>query len=263
MDVLKRNHVNVFGNGSQPLLFAHGFGCDQLMWRFITPAFEEDYKIVLFDHIGFGQADNSAYSAAHYASLQAYADDMLEICAALSLRDIVFVGHSVSSMIGMLAAIKAPELFQRLIFISPSPCYLNDGAYKGGLSLEEIEGLLEVLDSNYLKWAGEMAPVIMGNPDRPQLSQELEKSFCQSNQQIARDFARLTFLSDNRTDLANLEVPTLLLQCDEDLIAPLAVGNYMHQHLKQNSLIILKAHGHCPQISAPVETIAAMKTILG
>lgn len=244
------------------MVFSHGFGCDQYMWRYITPAFEEDYKIVLFDHIGFGKADTTNYSLEKYATLEAYAGDLLEICQALSLQDIIFVGHSVSSIIGMLAAINSPSLFQKLIMVSPSPRYLNDEAYKGGMSADELEGLLQVLDSNYLKWAATAAPVIMGNPERPELGKELEESFCKSNRQIARDFAKITFTSDNRQDLEKLQTETLLLQCSDDLIAPVEVGQYMHQRLKNSNMTILKASGHCPNLSAPDVTIAAMKDFL-
>lgn len=244
------------------MVFSHGFGCDQHMWRFITPAFEEKYSIVLFDHIGFGKSDTSDYTPEKYNSLQAYANDVLAICEALSLKDIIFVGHSVSSMIGMLAAIKESSVFQKLIMVSPSPCYTKDDTYNGGMLKDDLEGLLQVLDSNYLKWASSVAPVIMQNAERPELSQELEDSFCRSNREIARDFARITFTSDSRKDLEKLQTETLLLQCAEDLIAPVEVGHYMHQQLPGSRLKILNASGHCPNLSAPAETIAAIKEFL-
>lgn len=244
------------------MLFAHGYGCDQNMWRFITPAFEQDYKIVLFDHVGFGRADASGYSAQRYSSLQAYADDMLEICAELQLKNVIFVGHSVSAMIGVLAAIKAPDVFQKLVLIGPSPRYINEGEYQGGFTQESIDGLLATLDSDYLAWSTVMAPVIMGNPARPELGQELAHSFCRSNIAVAKDFARITFLSDNREDLKKLKTEALILQCSEDVIAPEAVGQYVHQQLPNSTLMVLNATGHCPNLSAPAETIAAIKDFL-
>lgn len=244
------------------MLFAHGYGCDQNMWRFITPAFLNDYKIILFDHVGFGHSDVSEYTPEKYRSLQAYADDILEICQALELQDVIFVGHSVSAMIGVLAAIKAPQVFQKLVLIGPSPCYIDDNSYTGGFSREAITGLLESLDSDYLTWSVAIAPVIMGHADRPELSEELAQSFCSSNEEVARNFAHLTFLSDNRTDLEKVRLPSLILQCQEDVIAPLVVGQYMHENLTGSSLVVLEATGHCPNLSAPEETITAMKKFL-
>jgi sigma-B regulation protein RsbQ len=262
MNVIHRNNVTVTGKGQKPMLFAHGYGCDQQMWRFITPAFAQDYKIVLFDHVGFGHADASGYSKERYATLQAYADDMLEICAALELRDVIFVGHSVSTMIGVLAAVREPDRFSKLILVSPSPRYINEGDYIGGFSQADIERLLQTLDSDYLGWAHSLAPVIMGNPERPELSLELTQSFCRSNEEVARDFGRITFLSDNRGDVAQVTIPTLILQCSEDVIAPLPVGQFLHRQMPGSQLRILEATGHCPNLSAPEETIAAMKSFL-
>ena len=261
-DVLHRNNVKVSGKGKQPMLFAHGFGCDQSMWRFITPAFENDYKIVLFDHVGFGHSDVKAYNRGKYQSLQAYADDILEICEELDLKEVIFVGHSVSSMIGVLAAQKAPARFQKLVLIGPSPCYINEKGYVGGFEAEDIDNLLDYLDSNYLGWSSTMAPVIMGNPDRPELAAELTNSFCRTNPEIAKDFARLTFLSDNRADLPNIKIPSLVLQCSEDVIAPPEVGEYVHKHLQGSKIIRMAATGHCPNLSHPEETIAAIRSFL-
>lgn len=244
------------------MLFAHGYGCDQNMWRYITPAFEADYKIILFDHIGFGGSDTTTYTKAHYTSLQAYAADVLDICRELELQDLVFVGHSVSAMIGVLAANMEPEWFSKLILISPSPSFINDGDYIGGFSREDIEGLLGSLDSDYLGWSNTIAPVIMGNPARPELSQELAGSFCRSNEAIAKDFAHVTFLSDNRKDLSQVKTETLILQCMDDAIAPLSVGEFTHQNIAGSRLVVLEATGHCPNLSAPEETVAAMKSFL-
>ncbi|GEO06826.1 hydrolase [Adhaeribacter aerolatus] len=262
IDILHRNNVKVSGQGVIPMLFAHGFGCDQSMWRLMTPAFEQEYKIVLFDHVGFGQSDLKAFVPGKYNSLQAYADDMLEICEELDLREVIFVGHSVSAMIGVLAAIKEPDWFQKLILIGPSPRYINDENYVGGFNAEDIEGLIDFLDSNYLGWSSVMAPVIMANPERPELGQELTNSFCRTNPEIAKNFARLTFLSDNRSDLPKVHTPSLVLQCAEDVIAPATVGEYVHEQLPNSKLIFMKATGHCPNLSHPEETIAAIKNFL-
>lgn len=262
MSVRRRNNVRVFGRGTQPMIFAHGFGCDQHMWRFITPAFEDDYRIVLYDHVGAGNSDLGAYTANKYASLGGYATDLLEICEAEQLSRAIFVGHSVSAMIGVLAAIREPDRFERLILIGPSPRYVNDGEYFGGFGREEIDGLLEFLDRNYMGWSTTMAPVIMGNPERPELAAELTSSFCRTDPKIAHQFARVTFLSDNRLDLPRVRTPSLLLQCSDDTIAPQAVGEYVHAHLPESRLVVLQATGHCPNLSAPEETIVAMKTYL-
>ena len=261
--VLHRNNVQVFGRGSQPIIFAHGFGCDQNMWRFITPAFENDYKVILFDYVGHGNSDRSAYNPARYASLEGYAQDVLEICAALHLEGAIFVGHSVSSMIGMLAAIDEPHYFSRIIMVGPSPCYINGDGYLGGFERKDIEGLLETMEKNYIGWANFLAPNIMANPDRPELGQELSDSFCSTDPVVARQFAEVTFFSDNRRDLGKLSVPSLILQCSEDIIAPLEVGEYLAQHLPNSTFKVLKATGHCPHMSAPEETIAVIHEYLG
>jgi sigma-B regulation protein RsbQ len=260
--IRQRNNVRIFGAGTQPMVFAHGFGCDQNMWRWITPAFENDYRIVLYDHVGAGHSDLSAYNSGKYRTLNGYAADLLEICAAEELTDVIFVGHSVSSMIGVLAAIQEPERFDKLILVGPSPRYINDGDYVGGFGRQDIDALLEFLESNYMGWAAAMAPVIMGNPNRPELGAELTSSFCRTDPDIAREFARVTFLSDNRADLAKLRTPALILQCSDDPIAPQAVGEYVHANLAASELMMLKAIGHCPNLSAPDETIAAMKAYL-
>ncbi|MFN2570927.1 MAG: alpha/beta fold hydrolase [Gemmatimonadales bacterium] len=259
MTALERNNVRVTGAGTQPMMFAHGFGCDQNMWRLVAPAFERTHRVVLFDHVGAGKSDLSAYNKAKYGSLQGYASDVLEICRELDLHDVIFVGHSVSAMIGVLAAIREPERFAKLVLVGPSPRYIDDEGYVGGFKRGDIEGLLDSLDANYLGWSTTMAKVIMGNADRPELGQELTNSFCRTNPEIARDFARVTFLSDNRGDLAQLRTPSLILQCSNDVIAPLEVGRYLHRALPHGKLLVMKATGHCPNLSAPAETIAAIK----
>jgi sigma-B regulation protein RsbQ len=261
-DVLTRNNVHVFGSGSQPLLFAHGFGCDQQMWRFITPAFEDAYRIILFDYVGSGKSDLNAYDAARYATLDGYAQDVLEICAALDLHDVIFVGHSVSSMIGVLAANREPQRFSKLIMVGPSPRYVNDTGYVGGFERADIEGLLDLMDKNYIGWANFLAPVIMKNDERPELTRELHESFCSTDPKITRRFAETTFFADNRADLAKVRVPSLIMQCSEDAIAPVEVGNYLYRTMPGSTLKMMKATGHCPHISHPEETIDAIRSYL-
>jgi sigma-B regulation protein RsbQ len=263
MDVITRNNVVTSGKGEQVMLFAHGFGCDQNMWRYVTPAFEDDYKVVLFDHVGAGNSDLSAYDAQKYAQLEGYAEDVIEVATRLGLRDIIFVGHSVSGMIGIIAAQKKPGLFKSLILVSPSPSYINDGDYTGGFTRAQLEELLESLDNNHLGWSMSMAPVIMANPGRQELGEELANSFCRTDPAIARQFARTTFLSDKRSLLPAVQVPALILQCSEDVIAPEAVGGYMHAQMPGSTLVVMNATGHCPNLSAPQETIDAIKKFLG
>ena len=264
MDVLARNNVKVLGRAkAQPIVFVHGFGCDQNMWRLVAPAFESSYRVVLLDLVGAGKSDLSAWSSAKYQTLQGHAADVLEICRVLTLEDVIFVGHSVSAMIGVLAARAEPDRFAKLVLVGPSPRYIDDAGYVGGFSREDIEEMLESLDSNYLGWASAMAPVIMGNPQRPELGVELENSFCRADPNIARHFARVTFLSDNRADLPLVRTPTLILQCSEDVIAPPVVGEYVRRSIPAARLVMLSATGHCPNLSAPEETIAAMRPFLG
>jgi sigma-B regulation protein RsbQ len=260
---VRRNNVVLRGREDGPsMLFAHGFGCDQNMWRYVWPAFADEYRIVLFDHVGAGGSDVRAYDPGRYSSLQGYAEDVLDICHELALSDIVFVGHSVSAMIGVLAAIEEAERFARLVLVGPSPRYINDDDYVGGFSREDIDGLLESLESNYLGWSSAMAPLIMGNGDRPELGEELRNSFCRADPEIAAQFARVTFLSDNRADLARVSTQSLVLQCAEDAIAPQTVGAYVQRHLPDSRLVQLQASGHCPNLSAPEETISAIRRFL-
>ncbi len=262
MDVLKRNNVNVFGKGTQVIMFAHGFGCDQVMWRYITPAFEEDYKLVLFDYVGCGNSDTGQYNEDRYGSLQGYAQDVLEICNALNLENVILVGHSVSSMIGILASIQQPELFQSLILVCPSPCYINKPGYIGGFEEKDLKELMVVMENNYVGWASFLAPVVMKNIERPELSQELEKSFCSMDKEITGNFAKVTFFSDNREDLPKVKVPTLILQCTQDDIASDKVGDYVHNKLSKSVIYHMKATGHCPHMSHPEETIKCIQQYL-
>ena len=261
--VLVRNNVKVLGQGTQPMLFAHGFGCDQNMWRFVLPAFEDDYRIVLFDYVGSGHSDLGAYDAARYASLDGYAQDVLDVCDALDLHDVVFVGHSVSGMIGVLAANREPERFAQLIMIGPSPRYVNDAPdYAGGFERADLEGLIDMMDRNFIGWANFLAPVIMKNPDRPDLGSELEASFCSTDPVIARRFAEATFFADNRADAAASRVPSLIVQCADDAIAPQSVGEYLHRSMPGSTYRLLDVTGHCPHMSHPDETIGAIREYL-
>lgn len=262
MGILQRNNVHVFGTGTKTLMFAHGYGCDQNMWRKITPAFQNDHRIILFDYVGAGGSDPSAFDRNRYSSLGGYAQDVLEILAELNLGPVVFVGHSVSSMIGALAAIERPEAFEGLVMIGPSARYINDGDYSAGFAQQDIEGLLDILESNHMGWSSTMAPLIMGNPEDPALAAELEASFCRTNPVFAQHFARVTFLSDNRADLPRVKTRTLILQCDKDVIAPASVGEYVHRCMVNSQLVFLRATGHCPHMSAPMEVIAQMRQFL-
>jgi sigma-B regulation protein RsbQ len=244
------------------MVFAHGFGCDQTMWRHVAPVFADSHRVITFDHVGAGGADRSAYDPQKYADLSGYAADVLDIVRALDLRDVVFVGHSVSAMIGALAVIEEPERFSALVMVAPSPRYLDDTDYTGGFSRQDVDELLEALSSNYLGWSSAMAPVIVGNPDRSELGAELTASFCRMDPEIARQFATATFLSDNRRDLARVPVPTLVLQCTDDVIAPEGVGAYVAAEVPDSTLVQLEATGHCPNLSAPGETAAAIEQFL-
>ncbi len=258
----KRNNVRITGKGTQPMVFAHGFGCDQSMWRYVAPAFEDDYRVVLFDYVGCGKSDWSAYSPARYGRLEGYARDVLYILEAYDLRDVVFVGHSVSAVIGLLASLQAPERFARQVLIGPSPCYTNHADYVGGFERKDLEGLLDLMEKNYVGWAAFLAPVVMKNPGHPELAQELQESFCGTDPRVTREFAKATFLSDYRAQMQKVRVPSLILQCSEDAIAPDAVGQYLHRVLPGSSFRQMAATGHCPHMSHPGETIALMKEYL-
>jgi sigma-B regulation protein RsbQ len=260
--IFARNNVKILGQGKQAMMFAHGFGCDHNMWRFVAPEFHDDYKIILFDSVGAGGSDASQFDPKKYSSLNGYAQDVIEILRAANVEKAIFVGHSVSAMVGVLAAIEAPELFDRLILVGPSPSYINDGNYVGGFNADDIEQMLEFLDTNYLGWSSAMAPTIMGNADRPALAGELENSFCHTDPTIAKHFARTTFLSDHRAELTRLKTPSLILQCSDDVIAPEVVGRYMHAVLDQSTFVQMRATGHCPNLSAPEETTAEIRKYL-
>jgi sigma-B regulation protein RsbQ len=263
MDICSRNNVTVTGRPDGPaVVLAHGFGCDQNMWRLIVPALADRYRVVLFDYVGSGGSDLSSWSEERYATLDGYAQDVVDVCDELELERAVFVGHSVSAMVGVLAAKAAPERIGALVMVAPSPCYIDDDGYRGGFTAEDIDELLASLESNYLGWSSAMAPVIMGNPERPELGQELTNSFCATDPDIARVFARTTFLSDSRQDLKDVRVPTLVLECAQDVIAPREVGAFVHAAIPSSRLVTLNATGHCPQLSAPEATGEAIQDFL-
>jgi sigma-B regulation protein RsbQ len=262
MSSVERNNVRVSGAGSKTIVFAHGYGCDQSMWRAVAPVFEADHKVVLFDYVGSGHSDSTAFNRTRYSTLRGYAKDVVEIIDELKLENVHFVGHSVSSMIGALAAIERPELFSSLVMIGPSPSYINDGSYVGGFERADIDDLLEMLDNNHSGWSAMMAPIIMGNADRPELARELEASFCRTDPIHAQHFARVTFLSDNRADLKKLRTRTLILDCNEDSIAPANVGEYVHACLPQSQLIVMNATGHCPHLSSPGQVTDAIRNFI-
>ncbi len=262
-DVVKRNNVVSLGRGTQPMVFAHGFGCDQAMWRLVTPAFEDDHRIVLFDYAGHGRSDRAMYDGRRYATLDGFAQDMLDVVRELDLHDVILVGHSVSSIIGVLAINAEPERFDRLVMVGPSPRYIDDlPGYHGGFKREDIDGLLDTMDRNYIGWASTMAPIVAGNADRPEVADELNESFCSTDPVVARQFARATFLGDNRADLALLPVPALVLQCSEDAIAPQSVGEYVAAAVPRATYRLLAATGHCPHMSHPGETVDAIRGFL-
>lgn len=262
MSTQQRNNVHSSGEGSPTIVFAHGFGCDQTMWRYLRPDFEDRHKTILFDLVGSGQSDLSAYDYVKYGSLHGYAADLLEIVEEFASGPVIYVGHSVSAMIGMIAAIKAPERFVANVMVGPSPSFINDGEYVGGFTRSDIDGLLETLESNYLGWSSTMAPVIMGSPDQPELGVELTNSFCRTDPEIAKHFARVTFLADHRADLARVTTPTLILQSSDDLLAPLGVGEYMLAQIPGSTLSVVNNVGHCPHLSAPCASVDATKAFL-
>jgi len=260
--IQKRLNVHSRGAGERTMMFAHGFGCDQNMWRFVAPAFEDGFRTVLFDYVGAGGSNLIAYNPEQYASIDGYADDVIELARALGITGGVFVGHSVSAMIGLVAARRAPELFSTLVLVGPSPCYIDDADYSGGFTRDQITELLDFLDSNHLGWSEAMAPVIMGNADRPELGEELTASFCRTDPEIAKQFARVTFMSDSRSDLGPIDANVLILQSRDDVIAPRVVGEYVHNAIPGSEFVVLDSTGHCPNLSAPEATIAAIKAFV-
>lgn len=263
MNVVERNNVRIIGEGEQTIICAHGFGCEQSMWQYIAPSFTEKYKLVLFDYVGAGLSDLSAYSTDKYATLDGYKQDVLDLVDGLQLENSIFIGHSISSMIGMLAAIERPEIFEKIIMIGPSPCYLNksDG-FQGGFEESDVWELLELMEINFSGWASYMAPTTMGDDATQELKDGLRDVFVSTNPKIAREFAEVTFFSDYRSRLSELTVPTLIVQCSEDSIVPLHVGEYLHENLGNSELKVMQAKGHYPHISHPVETVELITNFL-
>lgn len=261
-EIIKRNNVKVSGFGAAPMVFAHGFIGDQNQWRHVAPSFYATNKVVLFDYVGSGKSDVAAYDAARYSSLAGYAKDLIEVCEATEVRDVVFVGHSVSSMIGLLAAIEKPDLFSKLVFVAPSPCYINDKDYNGGFDRREIDLMMTELDVNPTSWARETLPIVVNNPDQPNVAEELHQAMLSAEHRILKQFAITTFFSDHRRDLLRLDRPCLILQASQDVMAPLQVGDYLHAHLEKSKLRVLHAKGHFPHLTAPREVVAAIKEFL-
>lgn len=261
-DILQRNNVTIKGSGTETMIFAHGFGCDKNTWRHVAGAFENDYRIILFDYVGAGKSDKSQYDSKKYSTLHGYAQDILDICSVLDIKDAILVGHSVSCMIAVIAALEKPEYFKKLVFVGPSPYFFSDGDYQGGLEKKDVDDLFDMMDSNYLGWSSFLAPAVMGNADRPELSEELTSSFCATDPAIAREFARVTFYSDNRKYLPLLRVESLTLQCDQDMLAPVHIADYIHENTLKNSVIYLRATGHCPHLSAPEEIVRSIREFI-
>jgi sigma-B regulation protein RsbQ len=257
-----RNNISVTGRGERTIVFAHGFGCDKSMWRQLTPAFEKDHKVVTFDLTGAGDSDLSAYDFGRYADLQAHAEDVLRICDELSLEDVILVGHSISATIAVLAANAQPERFRALVLVAPTPSFMNDADYRGGFSREDIEGLTEMIDANYLGWSQQMAPTIAGQAPGEPAADDLTQSFCRTDPRIAQHFARVTFYADCREDMKRLSTPSLILHCDDDPLVPMEVGDWMQANIPGSRLEILTVSGHCPHMTAPEQTIQAMRRYL-
>ncbi|SFA90417.1 MULTISPECIES: alpha/beta fold hydrolase [unclassified Pseudomonas] len=262
MDLRQRNNVNVMGTGASTLVFSHGFGCNQAMWNYLAPHFLERFRVVLYDLVGAGLSDLSAYDKDKYSTLDGYARDLNQIIDAHAAGPVILVGHSVSAMIGTLADRQAPGRIAAHVMIGPSPRYIDEDGYIGGFKRSDIEDLLDTLDSNYLGWSSAMAPVIMGAPDQPALGEELTKSFCRTEPDIAKQFARVTFMSDNRQDVIDLATPVLILQSTDDLIAPVAVGEYLHSVLPNSTYHLVDNVGHCPHMSAPQACAVAIDSFL-
>lgn len=260
--IIDRNNIHILGKGNIPMLFLHGYGCDQQMWRFVYPASEDDYKVILMDHVGSGKSDLEAYDFEKYSSLNGYADDLLEIIEAFQLKETIIVAHSVSAMIALLAAAERPSLFSKLILLGPSPCYINKPPYHGGFSQDDIDELVSTLESNYLGWSSFITPVIIGDSNQKEYAEELKNSFCSMNPTIAKHFAKVTFLSDNREDLKRVKTPALIIQTNPDVIAPVQVGQYVHQNLFGSTYVEIPTTGHCPHLTAPNEVIFSIKKYL-
>ena len=262
MSATARNNVRWSRSEGPPLIFAHGYGCDQAMWRHIEPCFEGSHRTILYDLTGCGKSEVSAYDFERHATLEGHADDLLEICRELGVNGATVVSHSVGCTIATLASLRAPDIISKMIMVCPSPSFINEGSYVGGFTRADIDELLEFLDSNFLGWSRHMAPVLMGAPERPELAEELRNSFCQTDPEVAKHFAAVTFLADHREEFARLQSPALIVQCSRDTLAPVGVGEWLHRAIKGSKLAIIDASGHCPHLSAPEMTLAAIAPFL-
>lgn len=260
MPAASRNNVNVSGRGGPTFLFAHGFGCDQTMWRHVVARFVDRATVVLFDHVGAGASDLEAYEPAKYQTLEGYAADVIEICDEMALSDVIFVGHSVSATIGVLAAVARPDLFRQLILVCASPRYQDTDTYRGGFAEADIDELLDLMDKNHLDWSAMMAPTVVGSA-HPEVQAEWRDSVCRTDPDIAKAFARVTFTSDHRADYHRVITPTLLIDCSDDALAPREVGDYVHAAIQGSRRFVLDAEGHCPHMSAPDEVAAAIESV--
>ncbi|WP_186576055.1 alpha/beta fold hydrolase [Aquibacillus kalidii] len=253
---ITRNNVKVRGTGKQPMIFAPGFNFDQNVWSKVSKEFEKDYQVVLFDYVGFGESDIHAYDPSKYSTITGYVEDLLDICSELNMSEAVFIGHSIGSMIGMLASIKAPNLFSKLIMIGPSPYLQNEPPhYIGGFEKEDLTGLMDMLDKNYMSWATNVAATIVNDPTSSNIATEIEDLFSQNDPYITRKFADVVFFSDNRKYIPQVTVPSFIIQCSDDIFVPTTVAEYMHKHLSNSTITYAKAIGHCPHLSHPNETI--------
>lgn len=256
---LKRHAITIEGTGDDLVLFAHGYGCDQTVWQRVRPAISALTTTVAFDITGAGLSDLSHFQPhGRHSSLEGYACDLIEVCEALDTRSITLVGHSVSAIIGVIAAVKKPDLFDSLVLVAPSACYLNLRDYQGGLDEQQLAGLMELMGSNFSNWADVVTPIIMGNPDRPALATELSHSFCRWNEAAAKHFAYLTFMSDCRSYLPLVKPDCLIIECIDDAIAPRSAVAHLHGALPRSAAVKLQAQGHCPHVSAPQETAQAI-----
>lgn len=259
---LIRHNTSISGTGTTTLLFAHGYGCDKTVWRDIVPAFEGDYRVVTFDHAGSGKCDRLAYNSFRHSSLAGYADDVIALCEELQSERLIMVGHSVSAMIGALAAIKRPDLFDLMVMIGPSASYVNEGDYVGGFDLPDLKEFLEMIETNFQGWGAALAMLAMGNADRPALAEGLRDRICSLDPAIAGVFARVTFLSDLRADVPRLQTPTVILECQDDPVSPKSAIAFVRDSLPGSRHIELQATGHCTHMSHPAEVTAVLQRVL-
>lgn len=263
-DIRSRNNISLLGNDplKKTIVFSHGFGSDQTAWRHQVEAFKNNYNIVLFDMVGAGKSDFSAYSPNRYSTLHAYSDDLIEIITELQLQKPIIVTHSVSGMTSVLASLREPQMFEKLILICSSPRYLNDGDYKGGFDQSDLDGLFDAMSSNYHAWAAGFGPVAMGNPERPELGKEFARTLGEIRPDVAQAVARVIFTSDHRKDVPKLTTPTLVIQTSNDIAVPLEVGRYLHKNIKGSTLAHIDASGHLPHMSAPDEINSVIASFL-